>query len=486
MSSSALSQPQGEGGSPAATGTDELHLTRRTIVSYAFGSVGTGVFGAVPGLVLAYYLTNTLGVAAGAAALVVALPKAWDVLVLPLVGRMSDRAAERVRSRLPFLRLAGVLLPLAFVLMFAVPPALSPALAGAWVFVAFILAATAFALFQVPYIALAAELTDEPDERSTLMAVRVAFLTIAILMGGALAPVIRDAFGGAYLGHFVMAVCMAGLMFVGIWLCIIGLSNARARISPAAEGGLFDQFREVRHSRAFVVLLASFVIQALGLSAMLGGTQYYATYILDRPTAVTILFVCLVAPAIVVMPVWNWVAHRFGKEHGYLAATLMYIAATLVLLVGGRTLNVVVVYSAIGLCGVAYGGLQMFPLAMLPDCIAADTARSGHARAGVFTGMWAAGETLGFALGPGLVLVVLALSGFVSSRADEQVVQPDSAITGVLWAFAAVPAVLLSISLPFVLRYGRAAAADAARVPVPTAAGSSDTATPPTSEGTSS
>ena len=57
--------------------------------------------------------------------------------------------------------------------------------------------------------------------------------------------------------------------------------------------------------------------------------------------------------------------------------------------------------------------------------------------------MWTAGETLGFALGPGLVLVVLALTGFVSSKADEQVTQPDSAITGVLMAFTAVPAILV-------------------------------------------
>ena len=35
------------------------------------------------------------------------------------------------------------------------------------------------------------------QERSTLMAWRVAFLTVAILLGGALAPVIRDALGGA-------------------------------------------------------------------------------------------------------------------------------------------------------------------------------------------------------------------------------------------------------------------------------------------------
>ena len=454
MSSSALSQPQGEGGGAAATGTDELHLTRRTIVSYAFGSVGTGVFATVPGLVLAYYLTNTLGVAAGAAAFVVAVPKAWDVIVLPIVGRLSDRAAARVGSRLPFLRLAGILLPLAFILIFSVPPALASGGAAFWVFLAFIVASTAFALFQVPYIALSAELTDEPQERSTLMAWRVAFLTIAILLGGALAPVIRDALGGAYLGHFVMALFMAGLMLAGIWLCIIGLSKARARVAPAAEGSLMDQIRVVRHNRAFVALLIGFVIQALGFAAMLGAAQYYATYIVGKPTSITILFVCLVAPAIVVMPFWNWVAHRFGKTRGFLASTLVFLVGALVLIAGGRNLGMATVAGAIAVCGIAYGGCQMFPLAMMPDAVAADRERTGEVRAGVFTGMWTAGETLGFALGPGLVLVVLALTGFVSSKADEQVTQPDSAITGVLMAFTAVPAILVLISIPFIHRYG--------------------------------
>ncbi len=462
MSSSSPPPPTGSGRGAAPT-SQEIHLTRRTTVAYAFGSVGTGVFATVPGLVLAYYLTNTLGVAAGAAAFVVAVPKAWDVIVLPIVGRFSDRAAANVGSRLPFLKLAGILLPLSFVLIFAVPPALGAWGAAAWVFLAFIVASTAFALFQVPYIALSAELTDEPEERSTLMAWRVAFLTIAILLGGALAPVIRDARGGAYLGHFVMGIFMAGLMLAGIWLCIIGLSKAPARIAPAAEGSFSDQLRVVRHDAGFVALLLGFVIQALGFAAMLGAAQYYATYIVGRPTAITILFVCLVAPAIVVMPFWNWVAHRFGKTRGFLMATLVFLVGSLILLIGGRNLSLGIIAGAIAICGIAYGGCQMFPLAMMPDAVAADRERTGEARAGVFTGMWTAGETLGFALGPALVLVVLALTGFVSSKADEQVTQPDSAITGVLMAFTAVPALLILISIPFIRRYGIETARTAVR-----------------------
>ena len=38
-------------------------------------------------------------------------------------------------------------------------------------------------------------------------------------------------------------------------------------------------------------------------------------------------------------------------------------------------------------------------MAMLPDYIAYDAARTGRRQAGVFTGLWTAGETFGLALG---------------------------------------------------------------------------------------
>ena len=53
---------------------------------------------------------------------------------------------------------------------------------------AFIATATAFSLFQVPYIALPAELTDDYDARTRLLSVRVVVLTFAILLFGAGGP----------------------------------------------------------------------------------------------------------------------------------------------------------------------------------------------------------------------------------------------------------------------------------------------------------
>jgi Na+/melibiose symporter-like transporter len=141
-----------------------------------------------------------------------------------------------------------------------------------------------------------------------------------------------------------------------------------------------------------------------------------------------------------------------GKRAGFLAASLAFLAGT-VLLAFSRSFPAGVVYLVVALCGVGYAGMQMFPLAMLPDTVAADAAVSGKRRAGVFTGLWTAGETTGFALGPALVLGVLAVTGFVSTTGDQTVAQPSSAVTGVLLSFSVVPAVLLVLSLPFLRRY---------------------------------
>ena len=70
---------------------------------YGLGSVATGAFGTVPGLLLLPYLTDRLGIAAGVAGLIVFLPKAWDVVLNPIAGTISDRSTNPAGRRRPFL-----------------------------------------------------------------------------------------------------------------------------------------------------------------------------------------------------------------------------------------------------------------------------------------------------------------------------------------------------------------------------------------------
>lgn len=426
--------------------------SRRVITGYALGSVGTGGFGTLPGLVLAYYLTDTLGVAAGLAGLAVTLPKIWDVVIDPLVGRASDASARRRGSRRAFLLAGALTLPLCFAALFAVPEPLRGGAAAVWVIVAFLLATSAFSLFQVPYIALPAELAHTPAARTRLVAPRIAVLAVAILAFGAGGPVVRDLAGGGRAGYLTMGV-VTGLL-IGLGMAAAALlttpRGSRGAVPPSAteeSAGYGAGVAAVRESAPLRALLAAFVLQALATGAMLAAAQYVATYTLGNEAAVTTLFVALVAPALLVMPLARRLADRVGKHRALVWATVLFAVASGLLVVAGAAPGPWV-YGCVGLAGVAYAGMQLYPLALLPDVIADDAARRGSERAGVLAGVWTAGETAGLALGPTIALGVLAVTGFVSRACGAPGgEQPASALWGVVIIFSLLPALLAALSL---------------------------------------
>ena len=416
---------------------------------YALGSVATGSFGTVPGLLLLPYLTDRLGIAAGLAGLIVFLPKAWDTLLNPIAGRISDRSRHPGGRRRPFLLTAGTALAVCFALLFMGPT--SPqGLAATWVVVVFLACATAYAFFQVPYVAMPAEMTDDYDERTRIMTWRVAILALAILVSGGVSPAIRDALPSGWdyraVGVFVAALILVGA--VGAWR---GTRGVAMRSYGEAGGSLADQLRVVASARNFRLLLVTFVVQALAVGAMLAGVDYVARVYLGATGMSTALFVAFVAPAILVTPLWQRFGERRGKRTGYLLSSALLGGGALATLVTMRVSLVALVVTT-AVVGIGYAGAQMFPMAMLPDNAAVDGMRTGENRVGVYTGVWTAGETFGLALGPLVYAGVLSLGGYVSST-DGLAAQPDSALTAIAWGFAVVPAVLVALSVITLVRY---------------------------------
>ncbi|WP_243058985.1 MFS transporter [Nocardioides sp. SR21] len=425
-------------------------LPRSVRIGYGSGSVATGAFGTVPGLMLLPYLTDSLGIAALAAGFIVFLPKAWDVILNPIAGRISDRTEDPRGPRRPWLLKAGIALSATFALLFAAPE-MATGLEALWVLVLFLACASAYAFFQVPYVAMPAELTSSYDERTRLMTWRVALLAFTIMLAGATAPAIRDAVGGRD-GYRVMGVVMAAIILVGVLGAYFGTRRAPVNAPLPGAGSLRDQLRIVATAHDFRWLLTCFVIQALATGCILAGVDYLASDVLGKDGATTILFVCFVGPALVLTPAWAAIGTRIGKKRGYTYSSLI-LAAGALLIVSAQSVPAAAVYLAVGLVGVGYAGCQVFPMAMLPDAAAVDARRTGSNRAGVYTGVWTAAETLGLALGPAIFALVLAIGGYRSSTDNDDVIQPDSALNAITLGISVLPAVLILLSLIWLRRY---------------------------------
>ncbi|SDB99885.1 MFS transporter [Nocardioides lianchengensis] len=426
--------------------TDHV-LPRSVRIGYGSGSVATGAFGTVPGLMLLPYLTDEVGIAAIAAGFIVFLPKAWDVVLNPVAGRISDRTVDPRGPRRPWLLRAGIALAVCFALLFAAPD-MATGLEAAWVLVMFLACASAYAFFQVPYVSMPAEMTPSYDERTRLMTWRVAILAFTILLAGATAPIIRDEVGGRD-GYRLMGVAMAVIILVGVLSAYRGTRAAPLGTVQPGAGTLRDQLRIVAGARDFRLLLVTFVVQALAVGCVLAGVDYLAEDVLDSTGAVTVLFAGFVGPALLLTPIWSAVGQRIGKKRGYVASSLFLAVGALVAALAD-TAPFGVLVGAVVLMGVGYAGCQVFPMAMMPDAAAVDARRTGSHRIGVYTGVWTAGETFGLALGPAVFALVLQLGGY---RSGADAVQPDSAVTAIVLGFALLPAILILLSLWWLSRY---------------------------------
>ncbi len=437
--------------------TTSRPLSASVIARYAAGSLGTGGFATLPGLVLAIYLTDTLGVAAIWVSVILIVSKIWDVVIDPVIGGLSDRSLALTGSRRRFMALGGILLPVFFVLTFAVPPALGQVASGSWVLVAFVLAATAFSLFQVPYIALPAELTDSYDARTRLLTVRVVVLTFAILLFGAGGPELRRLFGGETPAGYLGMAIAAGLL-LGVGMLIAVFAAPRGPVGPPPPRRPLSSFYAegisvLRRSRPFRALLATFLLQALATGMMLAGAAYIAKWVLhDAQSGTTYLFLALIAPALICAPLWAVISRRTGKEWAFGAASIIFglAALSLVLLVWmpGAWL-----YVPVAIAGGAYAGMQSLPMAMLPDVISHDARTHGDGHAGAFGGVWTAGETTGMALGSVVLTLGLALTGYQEAVAGQAVEQSANAVAGIVLGFSIVPAIMVGLSLWTLSRY---------------------------------
>ncbi|WP_433433710.1 MFS transporter [Nonomuraea sp. CA-141351] len=429
-------------------------VPRGVRLGYGVGSFCTATVTTVPGLLLLYYMTNSLAVPAWLAGVVVTVPKVWDLIVNPLVGRWSDRTRSRLGPRRPWMLAGACTLPIAFFLMFAGPP-LTGVPAALYVGLCFLAMATAYALFEVPYKTMPGEMTHDYHERTSLLQWRMVFIGVATAISGVLAPAIVTSRGddGTLGSYRLMGTTIAVILLLAMLGSFFGTARAPMTGAPEADrGGWREQFAAIKGNRPFLWLTVLACTQMLAVSMMLAAAPYFAAYTLGSPKATQTLFAALVGPILLTMPLWVRLSRRFDKRGAMIVAVLLYGGGTTAAL-ATPLFGAVWAHVMILLVGVGYAGLQLLQYSMLADVIATDAAATGKRRAGVLTGLWTAIESGVSAFGALVFGVILSIGGFVESEPNRPVQQPDSALTAVLIGQAAVPALIVFLSALITLRY---------------------------------
>lgn len=424
-----------------------LHL------SWGIGTLGASLLLNGFAYMALFFLTTELGIAAALAGILIGASKVWDAVSNPAMGWLSDRTETRWGRRRPFLLLGAVVASVAFAALYSTPPTLSPEATLIYASCALVLIGTGYTIFNVPYMAMPAEMISSYQERSLMMSYRVFFIGVGTFVGGGAARKIVELAGGGAEGYATFGVTIGLGIFICMTLCFLGTRNAPfTRRESAQSLSLGEQWRLGLGNRPFVLLLGVKFTQLLGLAAATATLIFVVRFVMHKENAGSLmLWYVLVSSVIqiVTIPVWLALARRYEKRATYMLATAIFSLATLSWLLVTPEEPAVFFYLRAAVKGFAAAGLLLMGQSMLPDTIEYDYRRTGLRREGVFSGLYSFVEKAAFAFAPAITGLVLGYFGFVSKAPT----QSPTALTGILIAAGVLPAIYFALSLPLLMRY---------------------------------
>ena len=367
---------------------------------------------------------------------------------------LSDRTRSRWGRRRPWLAVGAVLCAAGFVALFFVPSTAESPRAVGFVVAALLLYALGYATFNVPYMAMPAEMTSGYDERARLMSFRVQAIGLGTIFGVAGAPLLLQVIGSDRAGHRLVAVLYGGIALVAMLACARFTAPAAGAEPARSEHGFRERFRIAVSNQPFLLLLAVKTLQLGALAASSLVTVYFFLHVLQRGYGWLggyglIISVMLMAST----PLWLRLARRIGKRTAYMIAS---VASALVGLTWywagpGEPVAGLVVRALLG--GVISGGLLLMGQAMLPDAIHHDYVRSGGLhREGLFAGFYTTAEKLASAIGVAAAGTWLQTQGYLPSLTGGAE-QPASAIAAIYHAMALIPSTLTLASALCLIPY---------------------------------
>lgn len=419
-------------------------LPRGDVISYALGSLGSGVYSTVPTVLLLYFCTEVLEIAPAIAAAILFIPKAWAIVWDPLIGAWSDRSRSKYGRRAPFMLVGTLGVAISFPALFGAP-LLGPVTTAIYVGATYFLMASAYSVYAVPYVTVPAEISDSPLERERILTWRMAFAMIGVLVGAGIAPHVVELAGGGRHGYAVMGVTVSLFCGSAMLLAYLAVKRHGATLESSFVPNLplLVALRPIWQHNDYRRLWFAYVFVMSGVALFLALSPYFVVRVLGRSEgdAGTALFTLLVG-TVVALPLWGRALRRWTGWRLLPIAAAVFIGVLALF----RTVpleaslgSALPLYFALG---VPFAGLQLLPFALLAH-LAHDAAADGSRSEGLFSGLWTAGEKFGLAMGPGVAGVGLSVVGYTAGSSH----QSDASLAGLQQLMVIGPAALILIGV---------------------------------------
>lgn len=430
---------------PAAAG-----VSLWTKLAYGFGAVAYGVKENGFAYFLLIFYSQVIGVDARLVGLAITIALIFDAVVDVVAGYWSDNLHSRWGRRHPFMYAAAVPVALTYYLLWSPPVGWSQEALFWYVLVLAILIRGLISFYETPSAALAPELTDSYDQRSSLFSWRLYFAwTGGNMMSVLMFMILFPAFVTATIasGQFnrdayaVYGLVTAGLIFAAIMISALGTHSRIPYLkAPPPKrkltiGRIIKEISETLSNRSFFALFVAGLFGGVGggLSAALA--FYVMTYFWGFSSLqIGAMVIGVFGSAVIGALMAPVVTRTIGKKRGamiigliaFLGSPLPIMLKLMGLLPDGPT---PFVFWFVFITGVIDVGLiicfQILVASMMADLAEQAELKTGRRSEGVFVAAVTFIRKIVTGLGVMLATLILALAQFPAG-ADPSQVSPEA------------------------------------------------------------
>jgi glycoside/pentoside/hexuronide:cation symporter, GPH family len=416
-------------------------------IGYSLGDTASHFVWDMVGFWLLFFYTDVYGISAAAAGTIMLIARFWDMGIDPVIGVISDRTSTKWGKFRPYILFGAVPYAILAILTFTTPHFGETGkiiYAGA----TYILLMTAYAFINLPYSALGAVMTDDTYERAGLNTFRfIAGFTGQFVVTG-LALTLAESFGGGDKAqgfqYTVFLFAVLSLVFF-----FITFKTTRERVQPPKEqvNSLKEDIGNLFKNKAWIVLALVGIISFIMFAMQNAAIAYYFKYYLGRENNVQLFNVVGTVALIVALPLSKPLAKRFGNKNVFIGSSLISgLFFILIYLNGVNGLTTIYVFNIIA--KMAYAPAVPLLWTMIADSADYGEWTTGRRATGLYFSAAVFAQKAGWGIGAAIAGWILAMSGFIPN-----VIQNDTAITGIKLLVSVIPGILYMSCAVFMIFY---------------------------------
>jgi GPH family glycoside/pentoside/hexuronide:cation symporter len=441
---------------------DTLSLNLK--MSWGVGAFGAAILMNSVSALIVYYLAKIVGMPTWLAGVLLSIARLYDAFSDPVIGHLSDRTGDRFGGRRrPYLFVGAIGSAIAILLAFNIPFRGDDVFTIAYVLIVLLFFGTAYSTFNIPFIAMPAEMTNGYHERSSIHGWRVIFaglgMAVAASGAGLLLGWLADGhkIGGVQVNsardYMILSVLFSILILGSMMTTWWGTRHAKMTVKEDNPIPWKQQFRTFAGNKPFMTIMGVKAAQLIGVYASQTATFFMVVEVLKRNSGdLALIGLPSVGVSILATPLLLRYARRFGKRIAYITSALFACASYLSWIVAVPNESPLMLVLRGAILGVGFAGNVLFAMSMITDAIEMDSLKTGMRREGMYTAVFSFVEKFSGAIGPTLVGIALSMAGF-NAKAQVSAANYESVRNATLLGVAYIPAFFAILSVVILCFY---------------------------------